>query len=267
MARSASRCPNRHLCSTSEQIAALFDRQERNRTGLFWAEGCRSFFSAIDNGWPIQCVAYCPQLLRSRTTYERLTASTIPRLRLSPVQFATLSRRSEPDGIGIVCPQRWEPLIDQHPKPGDVWVALDSVRTPGNLGTILRTVAAVGARGVMLIGGETDPYESAAIRASMGALFATKLIRTSARALEGWKVRRHVTFVGASPNAPDDYRDSRLKTPLVLMMGSERSGLRERQTALCDHLVRLPMTDRVDSLNLATATSVLLYSVQERVVK
>jgi TrmH family RNA methyltransferase len=101
----------------------------------------------------------------------------------------------------------------------------------------------------------------------MGAIFATKLIRTSARALDGWKQRRKVTFVGASPHANDDYRQTPLETPLVLMMGSERSGLRQRQTDLCDKLVRLPMTDRVDSLNLATATSVLLYSMQDRIVQ
>jgi TrmH family RNA methyltransferase len=185
-----------------------------------------------------------------------------PRLRLTAEMFGLVTRRAKPDGIGVVCEQRWAPLIDQHPRRGDVWVALDSVRTPGNLGTILRTCAAVGASGVMLVGGETDPYDPAAVRASMGALLGTTLVRTSARALAGWKSRRNVTCLGTSPDAKRDYREAKFRTPLVLMMGTERNGLRERQLALCDEVVRLPMTSAVDSLNVAVATSVLLYEIR-----
>jgi TrmH family RNA methyltransferase len=93
----------------------------------------------------------------------------------------------------------------------------------------------------------------------MGSLFAVDLVRTSSRALAGWKSRRDVRIVGASSHARVDYKEADYSKPLVLMMGSERTGLRDRQTALCDQLVRLPMTGKVDSLNLATATSVLLY--------
>ncbi|HVT11587.1 MAG TPA: RNA methyltransferase [Fimbriimonadaceae bacterium] len=246
---------------TLDSTLPLLDRPHRERTQLFWAEGCRSFFSALENEWAVRAVVYSPKLLRSRDLWERLRGLRMPVLRASPDQFALLTRRTEPDGVGVVCEQRWSRLIDEEARPGDVWVALDGARTPGNLGTILRTCAAVGARGVMLVGGEADPYDPASIRASMGAVFATRLIRTSAKALAGWKSRRDVRFVGTSPAARLDYREPAYRTPLVLMMGSERSGLRDRQIALCDQVVSLPMTARVDSLNLAVATSVMLYAV------
>ncbi|MFI5385615.1 MAG: TrmH family RNA methyltransferase [Fimbriimonadales bacterium] len=246
------------------QILPLLDRNEREQTGLFWAEGCRSFFSALEHRWMIRTVVYCPKLLRSRLAWDSIhrlgMSRSLPIVRLCPEEFQLLTRRAEPDGIGVVCEQRWSRLIDQHPVEGDVWVALDSIRTPGNLGTILRTCAATGAQGVMLIGGEVDAYDPAVIRASMGTFFATNLIRTSARALAGWKSRRNtVLFIGTSPSAKLDYRQLSYQTPLVLMMGSERTGLRERQSALCDRMVRLPMTDQVDSLNLAVATGLMLY--------
>ncbi len=253
----------RDFQSTAQAIGELLDRQSRERIGLFWAEGCRSFFSALESGWTVHSVVFCPKLLRSATAWHVL-ARIRPRtqvLRLAPDEFRTLSRRVEPDGIGILCEQRWSPLIQERAGSGDVWVALDGVRTPGNLGTILRTCAAAGARGVMLIGGDADPYDPAAIRASMGAVFKVPLIRTSAKALAGWKSRRAVTFIGTSPAASRDYRQPTYRTPLVLMMGGERSGLRERQLALCDEIVSLPMTRQVDSLNLAVATSVMLYEV------
>lgn len=246
-----------------DSIIALLDRTERERSGLFWAEGCRSFFSALQYGWTVQAIVICPKLLRSREAWSRLPSQRVPILRVTVEQFAVLSRRNEPDGIGVVCEQRWSRLIDQEARHGDVWIALDEVRTPGNFGTILRTGAAVGTAGVMLIGGELDAFDPAAIRASMGALFATRLVRTSAKALAGWKERRHVLFVGTSPEARLDYREAHYRTPLVLMMGSERTGLRDRQIALCDQVVRLPMTSKVDSLNLAVATSIMLYAVAD----
>src|SRR5579862_7180701 len=188
-------------------VASLLDRSNRERTRLFWAEGCRSFLSAVENRWPIRAVVYCPKLLRSPAAWQdirRIPASR--RLKATEDEFVTLSRRREPDGIGVVCPQRWERLIDQNAARGDVWVGLDSLRTPGNLGTILRTCAAVGVRGVMLIGGESDPYDPAAIRASMGAVFSVPLVRTSGKALAGWRARREILIVGTSPAASLDYR-------------------------------------------------------------
>lgn len=260
MARHASPCPaSRPSSLTFEQIASLLDRHDRDRTRLFWAEGCRSFFSALENGWDIRSIIYCPRLLSSRPAWERLRRLGTPSLELSSEEFGHLTRRAEPDGVGVVCAQHWERLIEQPARRGDVWVALDSIRTPGNLGTIFRTCAAVGARGVMVIGGEIDAFDPAVIRSSMGAIFSVDLIRTSARALAGWKSRRQVLFVGASPAGSLDYRQACYRSPLVLMMGSERSGLRERQIALCDQIVSLPMTPRVDSLNLAVAAGLMLY--------
>jgi TrmH family RNA methyltransferase len=266
MARRTSPCPRRpSIDLTFDQIFELLERPAREASGLFWAEGCRPFLSALEHGWSVRAVVYCPKLLRSRYAWEALRLLSYAPLRVSPEQFKLLSRRLEPDGIGVVCDQRWSRLIEQHPRPGDVWIGLDTVRTPGNLGAILRTCAAAGARGALLIGGEIDPYDPAAIRSSMGAIFGTKLVRTSARALDAWKSHRtaeglhQVRFVGTSPGATLDYRQAQYQTPLVLLMGGERQGLRERQVALCDQVVRLPMTDQVDSLNVAVATSLVLY--------
>lgn len=269
MARPSSPCPYRHSewigsIPSLDSVRALLDRTERERTGLFWAEGCRSLFSALERGWQVRQIVYCPKLLKSQSAWNMLRkmGGQLPLLKLSSAEYMELSRRVEPDGIGIVVEQRWQRLIDEGPHRRSLWVALDSIRTPGNLGTILRTCAAVGVQGVMLIGGELDAYDPAVVRASMGAVFASRLIRTSAKALAGWKDRRNVRFIGTSPGASHDYRSVAYDSAIVLMMGSERSGLRERQLALCDDLVKLPMTCEVDSLNLAVATSVMLYAIR-----
>jgi RNA methyltransferase, TrmH family len=248
---------------TLDSTRQLLDRRRREQTGLFWAEGARSFLSSFDRQWCVRGILYSPRLLKSPVVWQRLRTLPIPKIKVSPEVFSGLSRREMPDGIGVVAEQQWCRLIDQSPCVGDLWVALDSVRTPGNLGTIMRTAAACGAQGIMLVGGELDPYDPATIRASMGALFGTSLIRTSTKALEGWKARRHeVAFLGTSPSAEINYRAACFRTPLVIVMGAERSGLGERELRLCDEVVRLPMAAGVDSLNLAVATSIMLYQAR-----
>lgn len=243
-------------------IRSLLRRSLRESSGLFWAEGCRNVHAAIHSSREIHAVAVCRSMLRSHDTWCAVAALKrrgTPILEISPDEFSTISTHAEPQGVGIVVSQQWERLIDLQLGPKDVWVLLDNVRTAGNLGTILRTCAATGVRGLMLIGGETDPHDPAALRASMGALFNQRLIRTSAKALAGWKQRHPCRILGTSPAARLSYRKANYRGPLLIFMGNERSGLRERQLALCDTVVSLPMQPGVDSLNLAVATGVVLY--------
>lgn len=249
------------------RVLSLHSRSEREQSGLFWAEGHRCLHSAVRAHREVSAIVYCPELLGSRVTWQKLNQlrnAGVATLEVSAEQFLALSSHKEPQGVGIVARQTWQPLIGLNPGSKDLWVVLDNVRTAGNLGTILRTCAAVGAQGVMLIGGEADPHDPACVRASMGAIFSQRLIRTSAKALAGWRKRHPCRIIGASPAARDHYRRANYKGPLLLLMGSERSGLRERQQALCDQLVSLPMVGDVDSLNLAIATGVLLYEAVEQ---
>ena len=140
---------------------------------------------------------------------------------------------------------------------------LDTVRSPGNLGTILRTGDAVGSAGVILIGDSIDPYAPRVVRATMGAIFRQRFVRTTIPAFQAW--RKHsgneCLWVATSPHATDEYRDLHYRAPTVLWMGGERQGLAPDAQALCDRTVRIPMVGAADSLNLAIATSVMLYEV------
>jgi len=248
-------------------IRSLLDRNVRDDTKLLWAEGYRNLHCALSSKSDILNLVICPQLLRSNATRVAInhiaqTRTTI--VELNEQEFLALSTHQEPQGVGMVARQQWGRLIDVQPGEEDIWIVLDNVRTPGNVGTILRTCAAVNARGVMFVGGEADPFDPSSVRASMGAIFHQNLIRTSAKALIGWRKRHPCTIVGTSPTAPLHYRKADLRGPLLLVMGNERSGVRERQAKLCDCMVRIPCSKFVDSLNLAIATGVLLYEAYEQ---
>jgi TrmH family RNA methyltransferase len=247
-----------------KQIRRLRSRKERERTGTFYVEGIRIVAQAVQSGATIEMCVVSAELLSSEYGWDLATSlrsAGVPIVELSPAAFASISFKENLQGIGTVVRSRLEALGDVQPAPPQVWVALDAVGNPGNLGAILRTCDAVGCTGMIMLGDTTDPYHPAALRASMGAIFAQRLVRATFADFVHWKREGGYTVVGASVTAAREYRQVSYPSPLVLLMGSERRGLSAEQQAACDVLVRIPMVGTGDSLNLAVATSVVLYEV------
>jgi RNA methyltransferase, TrmH family len=114
---------------------------------------------------------------------------------------------------------------------------------------------------LILIGDKVDPFDLGVVRATMGALFKQRIIRTNFKELQLWIRNHKLKVVGASPHGPVDYDKAGFKTGSILMLGNERSGLTMNEQALCQQLVRIPMVPGMDSLNVAVAGSLLLYEV------
>ena len=248
-------------------IRALSGRKERDRSGLFFVEGIRAVAAALEAGFDVEQLVVAPELLESdfaRKTVGDARARGIPVLEVSNTVFDTLSRKDGPQGLALVARQRWLDLSAARPAADSVWVALHQPQDPGNLGSILRTCDAVGVAGLVLLGASVDPYDPSALRASTGAAFTVPLARATWPELAAWAKRTGSQLVGASGDAPTSYRSAAYPTPLVLLMGSEREGLSASQQAACDTLVHIPMRGTVDSLNLAVATSLVLYEIFER---
>ena len=253
------------VAPTLTQIERLQrDRQYRDTHGLFFVEGVRNFVAAIDHGCTVDTLLYSERLLTSplaRKLVRRLKRASVPFARVSPEQFRTVSRAERASGVGAILRQHIRDL--RHLMPGDhpCWVVLNQVRAPGNFGTLVRTSAAIGAAGFILLGGSIDPFDPAVVRASMGALFQQVLVRASTEQLRHWVQRHSLLVVGASPDGTVAYDHVRYSRPTVLVLGEERRGLSDDQRALCQQIVRIPMLADADSLNLAVAGSLLMYEV------
>lgn len=246
-------------------IRALKQRKERARNGLFWVEGIRAVAEAVQFGAEIELLVVTRDQIASSfglTMVERLARDGCPILEVTPEVFDSLAARDIGQGVGAVLRQRWLSL-DQVDRQAN-WVALESTQYPGNIGTILRTSDAVGGKGIILLGPSADPYDPQCIRASVGAIFGQRLVRATVGEFVAWKRSSGTMIVGTSPAAPDDYRRARYAPPAVLLMGGERAGLSSELRSLCDLVVGIPMVGRSDSLNLAVATSLVLYELFER---
>ncbi|MDP9378947.1 MAG: RNA methyltransferase [Chloroflexota bacterium] len=248
--------------TTVKQIRQLRTRKERERTGTFYVEGIRIVAQAALSGAEIEACVISPGLLASEYAWEivrDLRAKNVPVLELSPEAFGSISFKENLQGMGAVVRAQTERLEDVEISDTLGWVTLDHVGNPGNLGAILRTSDAVGCAGVVMLGDTTDPYHPAALRASMGAVFAQRLVRAEFDEFLRWKQEHGHTVVGTSGDAEKEYRDVSYPRPVLVLMGSERMGLSAEQQAMCDLTVRIPMVGTGDSLNLAVATSVVLY--------
>lgn len=144
---------------------------------------------------------------------------------------------------------------------GLCWIILGLVRAPGNFGTLIRTSEAIGGNGFILIDNKVDVFTPAIVRASMGAIFRQRFVRTSLKALAKWIRMQNIQIIGASPDGSNDFHHFIFPRPTLLFLGEERQGLSTEQRSICDHLVSIPMMGQADSLNLGVAGSLLMHEI------
>jgi TrmH family RNA methyltransferase len=247
-----------------KQIRKLRERKNRNELGQFYIEGLRILGEAIQQNANIESIIVSPELLESSFGHNLVAEGRqkgIPVLEVSRDVFKSIALKEGPQGLAAIVNQAWTSLETTTLDSGDVWVALDSSQDPGNVGTIMRTLDAVGGKGLIMLDHTIDPYDPTCVRASMGSIFSLRLVRAAFGEFISWKVKHGYTLVGASGATELDYHNFAYPSPLVLLMGSERHGLSEVALGACDQVVRIPMVGRSDSLNLAMATGIILYEI------
>jgi RNA methyltransferase, TrmH family len=240
------------------------DRRYRDGKGLFFAEGIRNFVEAVDRDFPIETIIYSEKLLISpvaRKMVRRLKREGIPFARASPEQFRQISQTERASGIAAIYRQNLQQLDQIKPAENICWTVLSSIRSNGNLGTLIRTSAAIGAGGFIFFGNEIDVFAPDVVRPTMGAIFKQKIVRTNLAEFQKWLKLNKLQVVGASPSSSADYHKISYQTPTILMLGNERKGLTDVEKSFCSKLVRIPMVAGMDSLNVAVAGSLLLYEV------
>ena len=256
---------------TVKFIRTLDMRKARRDSNLFVAEGASVLLTASENGWQPQTLVLGPEAagnVATRRLERWAQASGAETLDVAAPVLAKLAAKDNPQSVLAVLEQRWIDPPDPAALVGNpLWLALEEVRDPGNLGTIVRTADAAGVAGIILVGATCDPYAREAVRASMGSIFAVPLVRQEAldfaRLCASWPG----DVVGTHLSGKTDFRQATYRTPVLLVMGSEGAGLSDATAAACRRLVRIPMAGRLDSLNLAVATALMLYEIRRPELK
>ena len=248
---------------TVKAVRALHLRKEREESGLFLAEGLKIITEAVELGHAPRILLHGPDaghplLTKAIAAAEAASGEVIE---VTPGILEKISRRENPQMVIAVFPQVFTPLEALEPETAACWVALDRVRDPGNLGTVVRTADAAGCGGVILVGDCCDPYSVEAVRATMGSIFAVKIAKATVPEFLAWRERWPGSVVGTLLSATTDYREAVYRRPALVLMGNEQAGLPPELAAACDVAVKIPMRGRADSLNLSVATGIMIYAV------
>ncbi|WP_088239932.1 TrmH family RNA methyltransferase [Calothrix rhizosoleniae] len=241
-------------------------RSYRDASKQFYVEGVRNFIRVMDNNLDVSTIIYSEKLLTSaiaRKLVRQSRRAGIPCVNISPEQFRHISRTEKASGIGAIVRQHWQKLQDTFLQTGLCWVILETVRSPGNLGTLIRTSEAFGGAGFILLGNSIDPFDPNVVRSSMGSIYNQKFIRTSFSKLNRWLQHHNCNAIGASPDGVIDCHNFNYPATTMIFLGEERQGLTQKQRDLCQHLIRIPIASTVDSLNLAVAGSLLMYEIYQ----
>lgn len=254
-----------------KSIRSLSRKRHRDEEGVFLAEGLKLIIEAREQGWEIRTLVVSKNAL-GNPLIDRLAAQTVASgglvLRASEKVLSAITRRDNPQSAVAVIAQRNPHLPSGKPDRDDVWIVLDRVRDPGNLGTVIRTADAAGTRGIILVGDCTDPYAIEAVRATMGSIFAVPVIRVSKEEFLQWRKDWPGLVAGTHLTGSVDYRTIDYSaSPLLIVMGNEQQGLPDDIAAACDVLVRIPQAGRADSLNLAVATAIILFEARRHALK
>jgi TrmH family RNA methyltransferase len=254
-----------------KQIRTLLSRKARQETGKFLVEGIHLVGQAVEAGARIDGLIYDPASLSSEFAWQlirQVEERNIPCTPVSSQVFDSIASKENPQGLLAVVYQPWQDLSILNPGVFRWGIALLAPQDPGNIGTILRTLDAVGADGLLLLDDPPAHLYSAevthpnAVRASMGAIFWLKVVKTTFREFTDWAKKNHYTLYGTSSHSRQDYRSiDAYDDPAILLMGNEQKGLNPAQASICDYLLSLPMHGRASSLNLAVAAGVFLYDM------
>ena len=240
-------------------------RKSRERHQLFLAEGARTVDELLRSPLQARGVLVGPQFEdnpRASAIRRELERRGVPVETVSDRDFDSAAETESPQGvlaIGVV-PQR--SLDDISRERRVLLLVLDAVQDPGNVGTILRTAAALGATATAALPGTVDLWNAKVVRSGMGSQFYHPCLSVTWDELDTFRAARGLT-VWAADAAGEPLGAAGPPEQLALVVGNEGSGLSPAARARADRLVSLPISHAVESLNVAVATGILLYELRQ----
>ncbi|GAA4527160.1 TrmH family RNA methyltransferase [Brachybacterium paraconglomeratum] len=246
--------------------ALLTNRTKRSRAGEMIIQGVRPISQAIAHGIEIRALLTDGREQPSQWARELLHSSPAPVVVLAPELMAELGEREEgtPELLAIATLPA-DDLERLLPERDDVLVVFDRPSGPGNIGSLARSVDALGGTGLLITGHSADAWDPAAIRASTGSLFSMPVLRLpSHREVMAWIEERRSqgepwTVVGLDEAGGHQLADTDLTGPTLLVVGNETIGMSAGWREACDVVAEIPMTGSASSLNASVAGSIALY--------
>lgn len=239
-------------------------RKARERQGLFVAEGVRAVEELLRSDVEIRGALLSPTLSdnpRGTALATQLRQRGIDLDEVGAKEFASAAETDSPQGvlaIGVIPAQR---LADLPAAESLRLLILDAVQDPGNVGTILRTAAALGVSATFSLPGTVDLWNAKVVRSAMGAHFHHPCLSGTWDEVDSFR-REQAVDVWAADAAGEQIDGLEPPARLAIVVGNEGNGLSSLSRTRADRLVALPIASTVESLNVAVAAGILLYELR-----
>lgn len=247
-----------------KQVIALRDRKERDRSRLMRVEGYEELSLALASGAQPTALYFCPALFRApgaQRLLEQIERTSAELIEVSERIFEKIAYREGPDGWLAVFPALNTSLQTLQPGHNPFVVVAEAVEKPGNLGAMLRTADAAGVDALIAAAPLTDWGNPNIVRSSKGALFSVPVAAADNDQTIAWLRKHKIRIIAATPQADTRYTEADLRGPVAIAVGTEKEGLSQAWLDQADVQVQIPMVGKVNSLNVATATALLVYEV------
>lgn len=247
-----------------KQIVKLHKRRQRDLQGKMLIEGYRAILAAVENGYPLHELYFCPELFFGHnevTLLERIAQGGVRLIEVAEGPFTKLAYRDRPEGLLAIAPQRRCSLHDYTPLANAFYLIAEAIEKPANLGSILRAADGAGAAAVIVCDPHTDLFNPDVVRASVGTFFSLPTLECSTAEAIAWCRRHGIATVAATPQGDQRYTDVDMRQSVAIVVGTEQYGLSATWLTQADCQVKLPMYGQVNSLNVAVAAALFLYEV------
>ncbi len=267
-----------HISSLQNQLVKHIVRlqqksAERRKTGMFVAEGRREVSLALSSGIRSVRLLLCPDIYTEDPAYPLPVPDlqTLPVTTVSRTVYNKMAWRKDTEGVLLVGKQGNMSLESLSLPESPLLLIIEGVEKPGNLGAILRTADAAGADALIVTDSRTDIYNPNVIRSSLGCLFSVPVVSSSNHEViqwltrpENWKDSVPVVY-SALLQTSIPYDEADMTGPTALIFGAEDKGLSDIWRAASHRHIRIPMTGKIDSLNLAASVAILTFeAVRQR---
>jgi TrmH family RNA methyltransferase len=250
-----------------KEIASLLAKpKQRAAKGLVVVEGQKECSVAANAGLCFQKILYCPEIVGAEEVSLIFGKKTnnAQLFEISQEVFAKIAYRESTGGIVAIAGKPEMQLSDLKIDEQSVFIVLESVEKPGNLGAICRIADAAQTSGVIICDPHTDIYNPNAIRASLGCVFSAKVVNANFEETVLWLKKNEIASFAAELTAADFYHKTDLRGKIALIFGTEATGLTQKWINSANSRIKIPMRGIIDSLNVNTSVAVMVFEAMRQ---
>lgn len=236
---------------------------ERRKQNLFVVEGQRELEHCLESHYDIDTIYYCSEINDAKLLKRELQSTNF--YDVSATVYEKIAYRGSTEGIiALVRPKRHSLKELEHIE-NPLYVVLEKVEKPGNLGAIMRSADAAGVDAVIICDPLTDIYNPNLIRNSIGAIFSVPCITCTSEECIAWLKKHGIQILTAQLQDSKLYYDLPMTKATAIVMGTEATGLTRVWREAADAHIRIPMLGKLDSLNVSVSAAILMYeAVRQR---